>query len=198
MLNIYPVIVGPIETNCYLVANTVRETIIIDPGAEPEVIRATLEREELKPLAILITHGHYDHILAAPALGQHYTIPIWYPEKDHYLLSAEKAVGILPKDFELPNVHYYDGTLLQESFSIEVIHTPGHTKGQSCFLIEDNLFSGDMLFAEGYLGRTDLWGGSAEEIQSSLKKLLTLANEIRVFPGHGQASTIGIERGYHE
>jgi glyoxylase-like metal-dependent hydrolase (beta-lactamase superfamily II) len=198
MLNIYPVIVGPIETNCYLVANAARETIIIDPGAEPEVIMATLEREDLKPVAILITHGHYDHILAAPTLGQHYTIPIWYPEKDNYLLPAEKTVGILPKDFELPNVHYYDGTLMQEHFSIEVIHTPGHTKGQSCFLIEDNLFSGDMLFAEGYLGRTDLWGGSAEDIQSSLKKLLTLANEVKVFPGHGQASTIGIERGYHE
>lgn len=197
MLKIYPVVVGPIETNCYIVATAGNDAWIIDPGAEAETIIETITQKKLLPKAILITHGHYDHILAAPELATKYAIPVWYPNADQYLLPAEKAAGILPPDFNLPNTHYYTETIETE-IPIQVITTPGHTAGQCCLLIADNLFSGDMLFAEGYLGRTDLWGGSAVAIKQSLQKLLKLPNATKVFPGHGPASTIGIERGYHE
>lgn len=199
MLKIYPVVVGPIETNCYLVTNAQQETLLIDPGAEAEIIKEAVLREGLRPKAILITHGHYDHLLAAPELAKHYSIEIWFPEQDQYLFSAQKAAGVLPQDFALPErTSYYTDKLAIPGFSITVIPTPGHTLGQTCFLIEEKLFSGDMLFSGGYLGRTDLWGGSAQEIQVSLKKLLELPDKINIFPGHGPAGTIGAERGYYE
>lgn len=198
MLTIYPIIVGPIETNCYLVANAARKALLIDPGAEAELIMATILREKLTPVAVLITHGHYDHILAAPEIASHYGLPIFYPEQDQYLLPAEKSAGLLAADFILPRVQYYTETVNVAGFTIKVIPTPGHTSGQCCFLLEDNLFSGDMLFTGGYLGRTDLWGGSDQAIQDSLKVLLQLSDDIKIFPGHGSAGTIGGERGYYE
>lgn len=198
MLTIYPIVVGPIETNCYLVVNAARETLIIDPGAEAETIMAIIAREKLTPKAILITHGHYDHIMAVPELVTCYGLAVYYPDQDQYLLPAQKKAGILEQNFVLPSVQYYVDDINVSGFTLKIFHTPGHTIGQSCFLLEDNLFSGDMLFAGGYLGRTDLWGGSDLDMQDSLKKLLKLADNIKVFPGHGSAGTIGGERGYYE
>jgi glyoxylase-like metal-dependent hydrolase (beta-lactamase superfamily II) len=192
-MQVEKIIVGPIETNCYFVHNGA-ETIIIDPGAEPENISKYCARRKLKPVAIINTHGHYDHILANMPLKRQYQIPIYYPQADHYLIHLQQrlyAVGDMEIDFE------YTDTIEIPGFSCKVLPTPGHTKGGSCILFGDRLLSGDTLFAEGYLGRTDLWGGSDEDMRESLQKLLKLEDAIIVYPGHGPSSTIGQERKNH-
>jgi len=127
-------------------------------------------------------------------LQKHYGIKIYYPQEDFYLIAYQQLLYDLT-DFK-PDVQFKD-TLEVDGFKIKVIPTPGHTKGSSCLLIDNNLFSGDMLFADGYLGRTDLWGGSAEQIQESLAKLMLLAPDTVVYPGHGPSSTIRQERKNH-
>lgn len=186
------VIVGPLHTNCYLVTFA-EQTVIIDPGADAEKISKKIQALKLNPIAIVNTHGHWDHIMANNELKNKYNIPIYTPLKDQELVHKEKDyyhIGDLAVD------HWYNTVLTDLPF--QVIATPGHTAGSSCLLWEDNLFSGDTLFARGYLGRTDLWSGDALAMQNSLQKLLALPDKTLVWPGHAKSSTIGAERKFHE
>lgn len=187
------IVVGPIQTNCYLL-NKQQDCLIIDPGAEAEKIISVINDKKLKPVAIINTHGHYDHVLANGAIKKKYNIPIYYPKDDLYLIDIQKSLYSV---IDFPLDHSYERDISIPGFSIRVIPTPGHTEGSCCILIDDLLFSGDMLFAEGYLGRTDLWGGSAEKIKKSLARLLELPDNIKVYPGHGPVTTIGAERKLH-
>ena len=194
--------VGAIGTICYLVSNAAGETVLIDPGAEPDKILKRLQDKERTPVAILLTHGHYDHIEAIANIKEHYDIPVMGSREDEFLLEGSRQsvfVGRLVAPVLLDRV-LLDGDvfeLLDEHW--RVIATPGHTPGSVTFIVGDWAFTGDTLFAHGSVGRTDLWGGSAVAIKASItqKLFMTLPDSMIVYPGHGDSSTIGKEKASH-
>lgn len=188
-MKIHTIIVGPIETNCYIVEDEKsQKAIVIDPGGEAEKIISFLEKHPLKIQAMVITHGHFDHIGAIRKLKEKTKAPILMHESDVFGLSVSDSP---PADRFLKD----HDNLEVGGLKFEVIHTPGHTPGGiSLYCKEEKiLFSGDTLFA-GNIGRTDLPYSSEEAMIKSLKKLLELPPETKVFPGHGKPTTIGRER----
>ena len=203
-------------TNCWVIANEARgECIIVDPGASDmssissggisDEIDLIVSEEGFKPVAALLTHGHLDHTFSIKALADGYQIPTYIHSEDRRFI-AEPA-GILSPEFasHLGSMQFSepkkvealrDGTVLDFiGLSIRAIHSPGHTKGSLMFMVNDEvLISGDVLFA-GSIGRTDLPTGSASEMRKTLTtKILPLSDDIRVLPGHGQETTIKLER----
>ncbi len=205
-LNIDRMVLGPIETNTYIVSNDkTGECVVIDPADSPEKIVDRLERNGLKPAAILLTHGHFDHIMAVNALKDRYDIPV-YAHRDEAWLLANPAAGLRIHNLESRAVTEYSqvkhGDVLNlAGFRWKVIHTPGHSAGSVCYYIEDGkvIFSGDTLFRRSY-GRTDLETGSYRDIVSSLKdRLFTIPeDEVRVLPGHGGSTDLGYEKKHND
>lgn len=203
-MKIKKLILGPVQTNCYLVFNDdTKEGIIIDPADSADRIIATVGNLQVKPVGILLTHGHFDHILAADFLNEHYGSSTYIHSEEADLasnprLNASKSFGMYgtAKADELAE----DGEVLHlAGFSIKVLHTPGHTKGGACYYFEEEqvLFSGDTLFAQS-VGRTDLPTGSYGTLIRSIKeKLFTLPEKTLVFPGHGEETTIEYEIQYN-
>ena len=183
--------VGPIGTNCYILEDE-KKIAVIDPGDEAERILEVLEETEGTVEYILLTHGHYDHTTAVPELHQA------LPQAKIYIHQAD-ANGAGSRLFPLAG--QVDGLLLYDegdalplgSLTIEVLHTPGHSKGSVTLRAGDVLFTGDTLFA-GSMGRTDLSGGDEGEIMASLKRLGELEGSFTVCPGHMQTSTLDQER----
>lgn len=193
-------VVGPFQENCHFIRRADRpETVIIDPGDEAAKLLHHLERQSLRPVAILNTHAHLDHIGAVEPLQQRFGIPFHlHPADLPTLQSAPESarmfgvpVPAVPQvDAELAHGQIVDAAGL----AFAVRHTPGHTPGHVCFLVEDVVFSGDLLFM-GSVGRTDLPGGNTVLLFASIEKeLLTLDDATRVLSGHGPATTIGRER----
>ncbi len=194
-------VVGSLESNCYLVADEeTKEGIIVDPGAEGERILQTVTQEGIIPLYLINTHGHIDHIGANGYLKERIEgIKIGIHEADARMLInadenlsnfAGEAVTSPPADFFLKEGE----EITVGKTRWKVIHTPGHTLGGICLLGEGNIITGDTLFA-GSVGRTDLPGGSMELLMKNLReKLMTLPDDTVIHPGHGESSTIGRER----
>lgn len=195
-------------TNCWVIApSRGSECIIVDPGA-PDIsaeIELIISEEGLKPVAALLTHGHLDHTFSIKPLADGYEIPAYIHSEDRRFIAEPAGIhgaafinefaGI---NFEEPKKveNLRDGSNLSLlDMNIRAIHAPGHTRGSLMFLInEEILLSGDVLFA-GSIGRTDLPTGSASDMRNTLKsKVLTLSDEIRVLPGHGDETTIKYER----
>lgn len=188
---------GLIKTNCYLIS-TDKAAVVIDPGFKTEITADFLKANGGKARMILITHAHFDHIGGAEALRNETGVEIGIGEldapalKDTELnLSDKFHAHILPFSADRT---FCDG----EKFSIgdidfEVILTPGHTVGGVSYLSGESLFSGDTLFA-GAVGRTDMPGGSLKALKKSLKRLTALPNETKVYPGHGDFTTVGYEK----
>lgn len=187
--------VGSIPTNCYLVFDPGRtDALVIDPGDNPERIFAALNGRT--PAAVLLTHGHFDHTGALSAFAG---VPIYIHEADAPMLSdPHLSVGDGNGDLRpRPAATHLlaDGEQLHlAGLDIAVLHTPGHTPGGVTYQIGDALFTGDTLFAHGY-GRTDLPGGDFSALRRSLRRLLHLAGDFRVFPGHSESTTLNYERG---
>lgn len=187
--------VGSIPTNCYLVFDPGRtDALVIDPGDNPERIFAALNGR--MPAAVLLTHGHFDHTGALSAFAG---VPIYIHEADAPMLSdPHLSVGDGNGDLRpRPAATHLlaDGEQLHlAGLDIAVLHTPGHTPGGVTYQIGDALFTGDTLFAHGY-GRTDLPGGDFSALRRSLRRLLHLAGDFRVFPGHSESTTLNHERG---
>lgn len=197
-------VLGMVSTNTYLVKNQdTGELLIIDPADAAGRIQEKIGRMEGRPAAILLTHGHFDHMLAADALRSAYDIPVYacIQEKDllknaRYNLSASWAS---PHVMEADR-YLADGETFREAgFEIRLLHTPGHTEGSCCYYLPEEavLFSGDTLFA-GSVGRTDFPTSSGADMRKSLQRLLSeLPADTRVCPGHGEETTIAYEKRYN-
>ena len=185
--------VGPIGTNCYILEDDQTNlAAVIDPGDEPELIQEALEKEGVEVRYLLLTHGHYDHTTAVPALHR------VYPRADIYIHQADaNGAGstLFPLAGEVDDLKLYDeGDVIRlGDHEIQVLHTPGHSPGSVTLKVEDVLFTGDTLFA-GSCGRTDLRGGSYEQIMQSLKRLGEMKGDFHVCPGHEATSTLERER----
>ena len=185
--------VGPIGTNCYILEDEAAKlAAVIDPGDEAEKILSVLKEDGVETRYILLTHGHYDHTTGVPDLHRA------LPEAQVYIHRADaQGAGsrLFPLAGEIADLHFYDegDTLPLGGLTIHVLHTPGHSKGGVTLQVGDVLFCGDTLFA-GSCGRTDLNGGSYEEIMQSLKRLGQLPGDYHVCPGHDVTSTLERER----
>lgn len=200
-LRIKRLVVGPVRTNCYIVYDEAKkQAVVIDPGDEAQMIQVKLVEWNLQPVAILLTHGHFDHIGAAKELKDKYDIPIYALAEEREILTTSKNLGSM---VGMSGLYLEADTYLRDNQKItiadmefQVIATPGHTIGSCCYFmeLEDVLFSGDTLFHYSH-GRTDFPTGSAAAIIRSIKeRLLVLDADIMVYPGHEDSTTIGAER----
>ncbi len=196
------VVVGPFEVNCYLYWDAAsKDAVILDPGGDEDLIFEALDRVGVTPQAILLTHGHIDHIAAVGAVKEKLQIPLYVGQPDQTLLVNpsdfvstfySKPVHSPPADFLVTD----EQLLTFGTIALRVLATPGHTLGGVCYLDERQgaLFCGDTLFY-GSVGRTDLPGGSYDQLLESIRtKILTLPDEIVCLPGHGPETTVGAER----
>ncbi len=189
--------VGDFQENCYLYAcPQTREAVIIDPGDEAENILDTIKELQLLPKYILNTHGHLDHIMAIDAVSQVYPVPLAIHPDDVYMYTDERMAqrfGLSgPLVRRKPDILLHEGDRITfGTLTLEVLHTPGHTRGGVCFVSRPYcVFSGDTLFYRS-IGRTDLEGGNYNQIVASIRqKLYLLEDDLVVFPGHGQPTTI--------
>jgi len=199
------IVVGDLGVNCFILADSeTKEGVVIDPGADGERILGVLKANGVKPLYILNTHGHFDHIGANRKVAEATGAKIMINAGDEPFLSraAQSATmyGLSAENSPAPAANLNDGDLIRfGSHEIKVIHTPGHSAGGCCLYLQKEglLISGDTLFAES-IGRTDLPGGSQAQLVGNIRtKLLVLPPETRVFPGHGPATTIEHEKKYN-
>lgn len=203
-ITIKNIVVSIVSTNCMLVTNEkTKETLIIDSGYDGERISETITKFDCQPVAILLTHGHFDHVMAVDELRDKYDIPVYLYEDEEELLgnailnhSAKYGMSYQTKADKLVTDNQ---KLCLAGINIEVIHTPGHTSGCCCYYLPDEavLLSGDTLFY-GTVGRTDFETSSGAAMRKSVKRLLTtLPEDVQVFPGHGDPTTIGHEKRYN-
>lgn len=190
---------GVLKANCYVLWEDPASALVIDPGAQPDFLLSQLKNLGVTVNAVLLTHVHFDHMMAAEAVLGAFHAPLLVPEADAPALTdPEKSLLS-----HMSRRHTFSRTadrLLRDGdtvtagpLTLTVLHTPGHTPGSSCFLTESTLFSGDTLF-EGTVGRTDFPGGNTLTLLQSLSRLLTLPDNTEVLPGHGEATTIGQEK----
>lgn len=195
-------VVGPVQTNCYFAYNVdTLSCVIVDPGDESDKIIKYIENKELKPEAILLTHGHFDHIGAVEYLRKKYGIKVYAADKERDTLSDINLN--LSSQFMGNHMSIEADEWLQDGQEIELlgdtvrcILTPGHTVGGMCYYFVKNglLFSGDTLFQQS-VGRTDFPGGSMSQIIQSIRtKLFVLPDFVRVYPGHGMMTSIQEEK----
>ena len=198
-------VLGMVGTNVYLLTNKeTSEALIVDPADEADTIIKLCDRTGSVPVAILLTHGHFDHMAAADELARDLDLPIYAYSGENALMRDVRANGSASlaglRVTCTASREVTEGQMLRlAGFKIKVLHTPGHTAGSCCYYIEDEkvLFSGDTLFAGSY-GRTDLPNGSQTAIVKSIKeKLLVLPPEVQVYPGHEDFTTIEQERKYN-
>jgi hydroxyacylglutathione hydrolase len=196
--------VGPLACNCYVVGDPdTKEAIVIDPGGDADDIVAAIERHGVRVTAIVATHAHFDHVLAADAVRAATGAPFHLHADDLPVLSWLQTSGRLFLGRDLPPPPDIDNrptegdAVRAGAIELEVIHTPGHSPGSISLVSDDALFSGDTLFA-GSIGRTDLPGGDGNALVDAVRsKLFTLRDDARVFPGHGPPTTLARERAHN-
>lgn len=193
--------VGPFASNCHLVRpRGETQVLVVDPGDEAESIRAVLDPRGWSVAAYLLTHGHMDHVSALAEMVRAFPAPVGLHPRDASW--AFREANTMPPFYPTPpravpiDREWQEGQQWTDlGLTYEIWETPGHSRGSVSFYFKDAglLFSGDVLFADS-IGRSDLPGGHAPTLAHSIRRLLTLPDEVRVYPGHGPATTIGRER----
>jgi hydroxyacylglutathione hydrolase len=192
---------GPLQTNCYIIENDKKECLIVDPGEEGRKLVQLLEQRKLTPVAVLLTHAHFDHIGALDDVRKRYDLPVYVHVKEKDWLTDPAlngsqffmmgAISVQAATHHLTK----EGPLSIGDFTCEVYETPGHSPGSVSYYFKEAgiIASGDVLF-EGSIGRTDLTGGNHEQLLQSIhKKLLVLPEDTIVLCGHGRETNIGDE-----
>lgn len=200
-MQIHELVVGPLKTNCYIVTSDQNHAVVIDPGFEAEKIVAKIRELGVKPKFILLTHGHFDHILAVDEIRGKYNIPAYIGVNEKEVINSPQmnlAGAFMGLNFSSDaDVYLTDGQEIKlAGFRIKVLEVPGHTPGGLCYYFEDEnlVFSGDTLFHES-VGRTDFPGGSSSALMNGIRnKLFTLPDDTKVYPGHMSETTIGHEK----
>lgn len=203
MIRVLKYLVGQLETNCYFVVDGKNNCLIIDPGDEGSFLLEEIQRNRLKPAAILATHGHFDHLMAIGEIQQSFDVPFYINQKDQFLVNrieetAQYFLGYKPVILPIRRINYFQSDFLNiESWSLKIFHTPGHTPGSSCFYLEKEklLFTGDTLFNKG-IGRYDFSYSNKKDLIDSLKKIIKLPDDIKVYPGHGELTIIKKARNF--
>ncbi len=191
-------IVGPLESNCYLYGDEKsKKAVLIDPGDEGKKIFQFVRSHGWELTAILITHGHPDHLAALPYLKKQVNVPVYLHREDHLFLTNfdYTLVPFLEKIILKPEKFFQDGEeIAAGEKKLKVLFTPGHSPGGICLLGEGIVFTGDTLFCQS-IGRTDLPGGDSQKLFNSIRtKLFNLPDQTIIYPGHGESSTIGEEK----
>lgn len=192
--------VGMIGTNCYIAVNEETNAgVVVDPGGDSDKILNVIKKHDIKIEAIFITHGHSDHIMGLDEVRKATGAKVYISKADEPMLKdADRNLSMFigqNKTFAGADENFTDGQeLVVAGIKFEILATPGHTPGGVCILADNVVFCGDTVFAES-IGRTDLPGGSYEDIIKSIKdKILPLADNVQLLPGHGPATTVGWER----
>ena len=200
MLKIHTLTLGLYQTNCYIVHDeNSAACAIIDPGYEADVILGKVRALGLTVDAVLLTHGHFDHVGAVEEIVKATGCRLWMKESDYTQFKTPENDYFYPiHDCDFTEVWFCEegGTIHAGGLTFTVYETPGHTWGSVCYLCENALFSGDTLFA-GSCGRTDLPGGDWNTILQSLARLKDLESEYQVYPGHGESTTLLREKRYN-
>ncbi|HIX48893.1 MAG TPA: MBL fold metallo-hydrolase [Candidatus Mediterraneibacter caccavium] len=198
-------VLGPVATNCYIGINEeTKECFIVDPATCPPEFVSYIKNAGLTVKAVLLTHGHFDHIMGLDALLKEFPVPVYAHEAERDVLESEQlnsSASMLGQPYSFSGADYVTNRqeLRIAGFEIRVIYTPGHTIGGCCYYIEKEktLFSGDTLF-HGSVGRTDLPTGSMGQLVSSVRdRLFVLPDDTKVYPGHMEETTIGYEKKYN-
>ena len=203
MLKITKLPVGDLEANCFIVADDKMNAVIIDPGAEGHIILDEIAAQGVKPLAMLLTHAHFDHFGAAADIMKEYPIPLYVHSLDRAMVtSAEYSLAVhlgygaqyrMPQEDLIRTFEDNETLKFSEELEFLVIHTPGHSPGSSCFRHGDILFSGDTLFRDG-VGRVDFKGGNIHDMRASLARLGAIEGDCTVYCGHYGSTTLEHER----
>ena len=193
-------VTGIISTNCYLAINEeTKQTVVIDPAACPSYRMGHIKSEALQVEAILLTHGHFDHIMGVKTVQDMTGAKIYMHEleKDFATdsrLNLSTVIAERQCDPFVPDVLYHDGDKIPVgNLTFRVLHTPGHTIGSSCLIVKDTIFSGDTIF-KGSIGRTDFPTSDPAKMLESVQKVAELEGNYAVFPAHGDSTTLDYER----
>lgn len=198
-MKIFPLTLGELDTNCFIIATEHNKAVVIDPAAEADKILAVLDENKLSAEWILLTHGHFDHTAAAFSLIEKTGAKLYIHKADEELLSdpvksvanfiRNEAFHELKPDFYLEDGEEFD----LDGVKFRIMHTPGHTRGSVMLFCGDIIFAGDTIFA-GSVGRTDLYGGSYFDQRKSLDKIKEIGGNYQIFCGHGDVTTLLAEK----
>jgi glyoxylase-like metal-dependent hydrolase (beta-lactamase superfamily II) len=193
--------VGPLAANCYILWNDPAKALVVDPGAEGPRILEALKADGITPALVVITHGHFDHTGAVGDIVKAHAVPFRHHEAEASTLAqtppGTEIWGVKVARVPRPSGHLADGERLDVGgLAVDIIHTPGHTPGSTCFYVPEDeiLLTGDTLFQRS-VGRSDLPGGNADQLAASIRgKLYALPEETTVYPGHGPSTSVGQEK----